>query len=84
MSQQSISQVQWNPESDRIIFALGPGSMHLYDSEGNFLFKIRSLVKEKIFCFGWYWDALHFQATSQKRLAIGFVSGRVQVRCYLI
>ena len=79
LSQQSISQVQWNPESTRILFALGPGSIQVYDCDGNFLFKVRSLVNEKIFSFAWYWNVLHFQATSQKRLAIGFTSGRVQL-----
>ena len=80
LSQQSISQVEWNPESTRILFALGPGAMHVYDCDGNFLFKVRSLIKnEKIFAFAWYWNVLHFQATSQKRLAIGFASGRIQL-----
>ena len=80
LSQQSISQVQWSPDSFRILFSLGPGAIQVYDSEGKFLFKLRSLVpSEKVVAFAWFSEKLHFQATNQKRLTIGYTSGKIQI-----
>lgn len=72
-----VTHVNWSPEGDKLLLALNGTEVMVHDSNGDQLFKMRSIPPgQRIHSIVWYADEIHFLAASKRTLVITFVSGR--------
>ncbi|XP_075255210.1 WD repeat-containing protein 35-like [Convolutriloba macropyga] len=79
---QSLTHVEWSPDSKHLLFAMASGEVHIYDAQGNFMSKVETDFFSPlgpVAALTWYNGNGGSPSESANSLAICYQSGKCQI-----
>ena len=78
-----LSQVQWSPDSKKLLFATTSGELQLFDGQGTFISKLNNFCNEgvsvKVSSIAWYNGANGYIEPNIPCLAVCYENGKIQI-----